>query len=257
MLPPFARRLLLLPLCLFLWPKAVQAAGWLGAAMQPPAGVQIAEIYKESPADQAGLRKGDLIRAVNETPLRSLDHWQEWLQQQPPGQEVVLTIWRRGEELRLKAILDNADDHLPENSRWTAASPDHPSSAARMPSPPAPPAIIEPAPPPPIPTPEPPRARLSTPPREPPPPPPATWLGIASNAGTGGVTILDVAPGSPAEQAELRRGDLLIAINRQAVTSPEALSQLLNRARPGEWVEITIEREGRVRMLQAQLTAPP
>ncbi|WP_130471696.1 PDZ domain-containing protein [Candidatus Magnetaquicoccus inordinatus] len=254
----------LLILLLFLGiPSALEAGGWLGATLHTPAGVQIGDIFKDGPADHAGLRKGDLLRQIDETVIRSPDHLQEWLQQATPGKEVVLTLWRRGEELRLKLLLENSAEHLPEGGRWQGAPSD-------LPPPPAPPMRVSP----PAANPPAPSATRATatrsshdPQRDSPPqlapeeaprPTPAnSWLGIASHAGTGGLTILDVAPGSPAAQAELQGGDLLIAINRQAVTSPEGLSQLLSRSRPGEWVEITYERSGRVRMTQIQLAPPP
>jgi S1-C subfamily serine protease len=246
----------------FFLPHTSQAGGWLGAAMQAPAGVQIAEIYKEGPADLAGLRKGDLLRLIDDQPIRSPEHLQEWLLQAPAGKEVTLTVWRRGEELRLKLVLENSAEHLPGSSHWYAPPADTLPPAAALRAPSAPRQQVQ--------TPE--RADKTAPfpqerlretsalplPDEPTrPAPPSTWLGIASNSTSGGLAVMDVAPGSPAAQAELQKGDILIAVNRQAVSSPEGLSQILNRSRPGDWVEITYERNGRVRMDQLQLVRPP
>ncbi|MBF0096641.1 MAG: PDZ domain-containing protein [Magnetococcales bacterium] len=197
---------------------------------------------------------------MDDYPIRSPEHLQEWLLQAQPGQEVTLTVWRRGAEVRLKLLLENSADHLPGSSHWHASPAEAlpPATAVRSPSlvrqntqvaDSADRTVVHPQE----------RLREVAAPLAPeePPRPPSTWLGIASNPTTGGLAVLDVAPGSPAAQVELQKGDVLIAVNRQAVSSPEGLSQILYRSRPGDWVEITYERHGRVRMDQLQLVRPP
>jgi len=54
-----------------------------------------------------------------------------------------------------------------------------------------------------------------------------------------------VTPGSPAEQAGLRPGDLVTAVAGEPVFTPEELMQAIQR-RPGQTFDLTVEREGRV-----------
>lgn len=232
---------------LMLLSQPAMANGWLGLTIQPPQGVQVSEIFKESPADRSGLKKGDLIRLVNDTLIRSTDHFTNTITQTQAGKEVILTVWRNGKEIKIKAILDNDADHHP----LPPVTAEHKSQLAPnmlMPTDNLPPALPREQP---WSVPSLPQAeRLA-------PPAPSVWLGIASDLASGGLIIVDVAPHSPAEQADLRAGDLLIAINRQAIASPNALVQILSMMRPGDLAEVTFNREGRTLMSQVQLQKAP
>jgi len=48
---------------------------------------------------------------------------------------------------------------------------------------------------------------------------PRPWLGVISQAISGNVVILDVSAGGPADRAELRRGDIVLAVAGQRVTT--------------------------------------
>jgi Do/DeqQ family serine protease len=61
---------------------------------------------------------------------------------------------------------------------------------------------------------------------------------------TTGAVIARVEPGSPAEQAGLRSGDLVIAANGVAVTSGTNLRNLIGLTRIGDHVNLTIDRRG-------------
>jgi S1-C subfamily serine protease len=62
-------------------------------------------------------------------------------------------------------------------------------------------------------------------------------IGIAASHNPG-VTIAQVFYSTPAAQAGLEAGDVIVSIAGQAVASPEALSVLLARYQPGEMVQI-------------------
>ncbi len=54
-----------------------------------------------------------------------------------------------------------------------------------------------------------------------------------------GAVILDVVPGSPAQQAGLEQGDVIVGINATPVTSAPSLSTALNKTKPGQSVQVT------------------
>ncbi|MBF0400879.1 MAG: PDZ domain-containing protein [Magnetococcales bacterium] len=248
------RSLLCTVIGLLLFSRPAQASGWLGVTIQPPQGAQVAEIYKDGPADRSGLKKGDVIRQVDAILVRSLDHFTDLINQTPAGREVTLTIWRGKEEIKIKAILDSGEDHLPFSrpvtERWS-----QPPFTAQPPQNASPPAAFG----------QPMERtgreswRAASIPREErlQPPPPSVWLGVAPGVAPGGVAIVDVAPHSPAEHSDLRAGDVIIAINRQAIASPDALVQALSTMRPGDLIEVTFNREGRTLMSQVQLQQAP
>jgi serine protease Do/serine protease DegQ len=79
----------------------------------------------------------------------------------------------------------------------------------------------------------------------------AEALGLARN--TKGVMITDVYPGTPAEQAGLRRGDVILSINEKAVTSLRDLRVLIAQTAPGSKVKLKVSRDGKDRLVEAAL----
>jgi S1-C subfamily serine protease len=81
--------------------------GRLGIAMQPPVGVnegaQIAEVEANSPAAAAGLRKGDIVTALNGHPVRGPAELRARLGVVPAGETVELRIQRGKETQVVKA----------------------------------------------------------------------------------------------------------------------------------------------------------
>jgi serine protease Do len=57
-----------------------------------------------------------------------------------------------------------------------------------------------------------------------------------------GILLLQVMPGTPAAQAELRRGDVIMKVNNDAVKSAEDFSALLGDVGSGEQVKFTVMR---------------
>jgi S1-C subfamily serine protease len=73
------------------------------------------------------------------------------------------------------------------------------------------------------------------------------YLGVRGSAPTGnsnGVVILDVRPNSPAEAAGLQDGDEVRAIDGEPVANMSSLSATIQLHRPGDTVQLTIERNG-------------
>ena len=59
-----------------------------------------------------------------------------------------------------------------------------------------------------------------------------------------GVAVIDVTPGTPAARLGLKRGDIVIGLNNEKVTSVAALAKALDRSK-GAW-RLSFEREGQV-----------
>ena len=68
-----------------------------------------------------------------------------------------------------------------------------------------------------------------------------------------GLVVTEVAPGSPAAQANLARFDVLIRINRQYLINPEQLAVLVRDAKPGQEVRLTVVRQARLATAMVKL----
>jgi S1-C subfamily serine protease len=73
-------------------------------------GALITEVLVGTPAEAAGLRAGDIITAVDQTPVNPLHELSDVLAQYEPGDRVTLTIWRAGESETVRVVLGEAPD---------------------------------------------------------------------------------------------------------------------------------------------------
>ncbi|MDO9694808.1 MAG: M28 family peptidase [Candidatus Latescibacteria bacterium] len=85
------------------------------------------------------------------------------------------------------------------------------------------------------------------------------WLGTIPDfvENAGGVKLSGVMPGSPAEEAGLAAGDVLVAMEGSVVADLAGLSALLQAHGAGETVTVTVERDGGRRDFAVTLRARP
>lgn len=91
-------------------------------SLDKPDGALIVQVLPNSPAAQAGLQVGDIVRSANGEPIRSSGELPVIIGSISPGQEITLGIWRKGKELETKVRVGNASDEaragvLPENAQ--------------------------------------------------------------------------------------------------------------------------------------------
>ena len=70
-----------------------------------------------------------------------------------------------------------------------------------------------------------------------------------------GVRLLGVSPGSPAERASLKSGDLIIRIGETVAQDLRALNDLLKDLQPGDSISITFLRNGKEQTVRAKVAA--
>jgi len=91
------------------------------------------------------------------------------------------------------------------------------------------------------------------------------WLGVDTRdlppslapGDTPGVRVEGVFAGSPAEQAGLRKGDVLLSIADLELSDVETLLRATTNMRPGERVTVTYRREGEEHVTEAVLAQRP
>lgn len=238
---------LLLACFLIATPSSVLAFGWVGMTIEPPRGVQVGEIIKDGPADKAGLMRGDIILKMDGQEVVAVEQFVVGIRSRPPGTPLTLHILRDGKALEVKATIEDGWNHQSVAqapvSPITRMRPDFGEMGSSAPSSPA--------------------SDWNTGYSRGPwengstPTPATTWLGIAPTMAQGGVGVMAVAPGSPGEKGGLLPRDVIVSINGQALATPHALVRLLSTLKPGEVVEINLNRNGQAQTVQVVLGTPP
>ena len=73
----------------------------------------------------------------------------------------------------------------------------------------------------------------------------------------GGIFIVKVVQGSPADEAGIRAGDIILSFNGNKVSTAVDLRTKLNECRVGDTVEVTIMRNGAAESRQVTLAEVP
>jgi S1-C subfamily serine protease len=83
------------------------------------------------------------------------------------------------------------------------------------------------------------------------------FLGVVVGSAKGGAVIRRVDTGSPADQAGLKVGDVIVSVDGQKVGSADALTQAIGGHGPGDTVTLEYSRGGMHRTTRADLAARP
>jgi len=87
---------------------------WLGAAIVPtPDGLTIGSVIADSPADKAGLERGDVVKSIDGTAVSDMGGLREALQDKKVGDSVVLSITRDGDAQDVTVTLEARPEPLP------------------------------------------------------------------------------------------------------------------------------------------------
>lgn len=94
------------------------------------------------------------------------------------------------------------------------------------------------------------------------------WLGVYTQEVTSdlrdaldlsgdGALVSSVVPDGPADRAGLRKGDVIVSVDRRDIESPEDLTEIIGDAREGESVSLTVVRKGERLVLAVRLGERP
>ena len=195
--------------------------GWLGTGVQSltpvlgeyygvKQGVLIASTDPRGPASKAGIESEDVVVAVGNTAINDIRQLQRLIAATPPGTTLPVQVVHQG---RVKSV--NVDIGL------------LPSTPKDRPSPP--PAVEGPG------------LTVRTLSSE-----LANRIGMK---GLKGVIVVDVTPGSAAEDGGLEEGDVIVSFLGRGAESEKQFSQLMKSVRPGQVVVLKIVRKGTTRII--------
>jgi serine protease Do len=177
----------------------------LGQSLRLPAGGQgalVEHVFSESPAERVGLRPYDLVVAADGWPVASTDALIRKVAATAPGTALTLRVWREGHDRDFTFKLAERPGHG-EPVRTASAAP-RPADASVAIGVTVQDLTADAA------------GRLRLP------------------KGTEGALVSDVEPLSPAYDAEIERGNVILEINRRPVTSAADYRRLTSGAKAGQ-----------------------
>ncbi len=195
--------------------------GWLGVTIQDvdentaralglsePKGALVASVRPEDPAAEAGIRVGDVIVSVNGKSIENAGDLTRTIGRLSPDETVNMTVWRQGEVSELEVTLGERDVDV---ARAMPAQEQQQGDLLGM--------------------------ELKTVTAE-----EAESLGLTSPKG---LLVVEIADASPAAEANIRPGDVILEANGQAVNSLSELQEVLDDdARKKGVVMFLIKRQG-------------
>lgn len=186
-------------------------AGMAAALKLPRAGgALVAEVQPDSPAAAAGLKPGDVITSVEGKELADSRALARAVADIAPGKSAQIGVYRDGGAQTLTVTVASQPDAQQSAQAGDAAAQGKKLGVAL--------AAITP------------QARRA--------------LGLSADQQ--GAVIGEVADGSPAQEAGLRAGDVIVAVGRQPVTNPEQASAAIREGLSnGDSLALRILRDGR------------
>ena len=177
--------------------------------LKEPLGALVAEINPGSPAAKVGLQRGDIITEFDGTPIKEMHELPRLVANTPPGKSATLKILRQGKE---KTFTVTVAEMKPEQmSRFMEPEGEAEKSKLGM-------SVQELTP------------QL------------AHGFQIKETAG---VVVVQVEQGSPAAEAGIRPGDLIMDINGITIQTMKEYHAALSKAQPGSSLRILVKRRGK------------
>ena len=197
--------------------KGSVTRGWLGISMPPmtddlaatfgleePTGAAVGEVVAGGPADKAGVLPEDVILAADSTKIKDRADLTDYITSRAPGTVVELKILRGGKERVLSVTLGTFPEEGAE-AEGAEAQASHLGMAYTD-----------------------------------------LTAGIASRLDlppdTKGIVVTAVEPGEAADDAGLRRGDVVVSVNSQAVESVSEFEKAIDAARSAGAARLRVRR---------------
>ncbi len=204
--------------------KTMSNDAYLGVASRKSEadGALVVDISSSSPAEKAGLKKGDVITRVNGKDVHSPEDLFQAVHELKPGEKIKVAFRRDGKEQTVSSVLEKSRGDAPHAYQYNFRIPE-----IRIPD-----------------------QSFGGDSREDQP-----KLGLkAQDAEDGkGVSVMDIVPGSVAEKAGLKKGDVILTFDGEAVNDAEELVEKVNDARNKGKVPVTILREGKNQNLDLRI----
>ena len=201
-----------------------------GAIGMPDEGASVQTVYDQGPAADAGLQEGDVVVEFDEERVRGASQLSRLVRETPAGREVTAVVVRDGQRVRLNvtpetgsSVMGTIREYWPDIGHFSSdfgLRPRGPRLGVEV-------------------------SELS--------PQLAAYFGVEA-----GVLVTSVEPGSVADAATLRAGDVVLAIGDEPVNDIRSLRRRVGRLDSPATFSIEIMRDRREIALEGQIDdAPP
>jgi serine protease Do len=205
--------------------KGKVVRGWIGVTIQELSpelahefgikkskGALVSDVAKDSPAGRAGIKRGDIIIEFNGKEVKDVSSLRNMVAQSKAGNEISLKIYRAQKEFVVKVVIVE----LPREVAEVAPEHSAPDPELKM----------------------------------------LTGLTVMNlskeiirqlgfNQDEKGVVVVKVEPGSPADDAEIKKGDIIKEINQQRIDNLEDFNRLATKIQKSESALVFINRSGK------------
>jgi len=186
--------------------------------LKEPLGALVAEVNPDTPAAKVGLQRGDIIIEFDGTPIKEMHELPRLVAATPPGKTVNLKILRQGKE---KSFSVTVAEMKPEQlAQIMEGEEEVEKSSLGM--------MVQ---------------ELT----------PQLARGFQLRE-TSGVVVVQVEQGSPAAEAGVRPGDLVLEVNDTVIKTLKNYHAVLAQVKPGSMVRLLLKRQGKT--LYVVVTAP-
>jgi serine protease Do len=182
---------------------STQTVASLNLSRQASDIAMVTEVADGSPASEAGVRSGDLILEFNGKPVPKSHEFPAVIADTPPGQRVTLKILHDKKEQTIAVKIGELPDESESAQKPEARDPEIGVRVQRI-------------------TPE-----------------AARRLGMSS---TKGVLVMEIQPGSPAEQVGLEPADIIREVNQRPVNNVSDFERAMRQGRNGARILLLVQR---------------
>ncbi|MBI5100565.1 MAG: DegQ family serine endoprotease [Nitrospirae bacterium] len=205
--------------------KGKVTRGWLGVTIQEltpelskkfglkdSKGALIGDIAKGSPADKAGIKRGDIIIEYNGKGVKEVGNLRNMVSQSKVGSEVEVKVLRGDKEYSFKVLIAELPKDLAESGQGPMPEEQSFEGLAGM-------SVMD------------------------------LTKEIARQLGLHredkGVVVIRVEPGSSAEEAGIRKGDVLQEINKKKIEKLDDYNKVTAEIQPGDTILLFVNRGGK------------
>jgi len=167
-------------------------------------GALVSDVVPGSPADKGGIKQGDVIIAFNQKNLDGPRDLSSWVAQTPVGQEAKVAVLREGSEKQLTLKIEKFGSE--EAKVEKSASSDQGKWGLGLED-------LNPQ-----------------------------MKGMFRPKNGQGVLVANVQPGSPADLAGVRPGDILLSVNRQPVNSTKQAVEVISKVKDSNSLLLLLRR---------------